>query len=120
MNVRPSPDVKQLLGQSVTIIIDHPFGSRHPEHNFIYPLNYGYLPSHIAADGEALDAYVLGVFEPVETFSGTCIAIVHRKNDVEDKLVLAPAGKRYSAEQISALVEFQERFWDTEILTNNH
>ncbi len=119
MSARPSPDVRRLLGQSVTITIDRPLGSRHPEHNFIYPLNYGYLPDHLAADGDALDAYVLGIFKPIETFCGKCIAVVHRKNDVEDKLVLAPAERRYSAEQISALVEFQERFFETEILMHD-
>lgn len=117
MNARPSPDVLRLLGQSVSVTIDRPLGSRHPEHNFIYPLNYGYLPGHFAADGEPLDAYVLGVFEPVKKFSGTCIAVVHRKNDIEDKLVLAPAETHYSTAQISALIEFQERFFDIVILT---
>lgn len=33
----------------------------------------------------------------------------------EDKLAAAPAGRRYSAEQIAALVEFQERYFDTTI-----
>lgn len=32
-------------------------------------------------DGEELDTYVLGVFEPVESFDGCCIAVVHRRDD---------------------------------------
>jgi inorganic pyrophosphatase len=93
------------------VTIDRPLGSRHPRHGFLYPLNYGCVPGTTAPDGEELDAYVLGVFEPVETFTGRCIAVIHRLDDQDDKLVLAPAGRDYTDDQIRALVEFQERFF---------
>ena len=105
------------LGKEVKVKIDRPMGSRHPRWGFIYPLNYGFVPGVRAPDGEELDAYVLGVFEPLEEFTGKCIAIIRRLNDNEDKLVLAPEGKRYSKEQIEALVEFQERFFKSEVIT---
>jgi inorganic pyrophosphatase len=104
------------LGQCVQVNIDRPLGSRHPQHGFIYPLNYGYLPGVPAPDGEDLDAYVLGVFEPVAAFTGVCIAIVHRRDDDDDKLVVVPVGKTYTPAQILALVEFQERFFQSEVL----
>lgn len=66
-------------------------------------------------DGSELDAYVHGVFEPVKTFIGRCIAIVRRTNDDDDKLVVVPEGREYSDEQIRALVEFQERFFKSVI-----
>ena len=103
--------LKTFLGQSVSIKIDRPMGSKHPEFGFIYPLNYGFVPNHIAPDGEELDAYVLGVFEPINEFSGICIAIIHRIDDIEDKLVIAPKEKGYSADQIRALTEFNEQFF---------
>ncbi len=106
------------LGQLLSAQIDRPMGSKHPDWGFIYPLNYGFVPDYIAPDGEALDAYVLGIFEPIETFRGVCIAIIHRLNDIEDKLVLAPPNKTYTNQQIMALVEFQERFFDTRIISN--
>ncbi len=99
------------LDQIVHIKIDRPLGSRHPQHGFVYPVNYGYVPDTLAPDGEPIDAYVLGVFEPIETFTGRCIAIVHRLDDDDDKLVIVPEGKHYSDEQIQALVEFQEQFF---------
>jgi inorganic pyrophosphatase len=109
-------DPKTFLGELVEIQIDRPLGSRHPTEGFIYPLNYGFVPNQPAPDGDDLDAYVLGVFEPLEMFVGQCIAIVHRTNDDDDKLVLVPEGISYTDEQIRALVEFQERFFKSVIL----
>ena len=109
-------DARAWLGKTVKIQIDRPLSSRHPTHGFFYPLNYGFLPGVPGKDGEELDAYLLGVFEPVEEGEGTVIAVIERLNDADDKLVLAPPGKRYSREQIAALVEFQERFFESHII----
>jgi inorganic pyrophosphatase len=100
-----------LLDQIVHVKIDRPLGSRHPQHGFIYPVDYGYVPDTLAPDGEPIDAYVLGVSEPIEEFTGRCIAIVQRLDDDDDKLIVVPQNKDYSDEQIQALVEFQERFF---------
>lgn len=79
-------------------------------------MNYGYVPGTLAPDGEPIDAYLLGVYEPVTQASGVVVGVVLRADDVEDKLVVAPEGKRYSAAQIQALVEFQERFFDSRVV----
>lgn len=107
---------RDFLGRKVHVVIDRPMGSRHPKWDFIYPLNYGYIPNTISGDDEELDAYVLGVFEPLREFDGKCIAAIHRIDDDDDKLIIAPKGKVYSKEQIDALVEFQERFFKYEII----
>ena len=107
---------KEYLEKNVNVKIDRAFGSKHPKHGFIYPVNYGFIPNTISGDGEELDAYVLGVFEPVNEFNGKCIAIIHRTNDNDDKLVVVPDGKNYSDDQIDALTEFQERFFEHEII----
>jgi len=99
------------LNQIVHIKIDRPLGSRHPQHGFIYPVNYSYIPGTCAPDGEPFDAYVLGIFEPVEEFTGRCIAMVQRLDDDDDKLIVVPEGRQYNDDQIQALVEFQERFF---------
>ncbi len=104
-------DTTIFLGASVTVSIDRPLGSKHPRHGFIYPVNYGFVPGVMAPDGHELDAYVLGVFEPIECFTGRCIAVLHRTNDIEDKLVVVPEDRDYSNEQIMALTEFQERWF---------
>ena len=40
------------------------------------------------------------IFEPVEEFEGKCIAIIHRTNDNDDKLVIVPIGKNHSDDAI--------------------
>jgi len=105
-----------LLCQITSIKTDRPMGSQHPEWGFIYPVNYGYVPDIIAPDGEELDAYILGVFEPLDVFEGQCIAVIHRREEEDPKLVIVPEGVRYSDEQILALVEFQERFFNSFIV----
>jgi inorganic pyrophosphatase len=103
---------KEYIGKTLKVEIDRPFGSKHPKHGFIYPVNYGFIPNTVSGDGEELDAYLLGVFEPVEEFDGECIAIIHRTNDDDDKLVVVPKGVNYSDDQIDALTEFQERYFE--------
>ena len=104
-------DNKDYIGKKVDVVIDRPFGSKHPKHEFIYPVNYGFVPNTVSGDGEELDCYVLGIFEPIKEFKGECIAIIHRTDDCDDKLVVVPDGKQYSDEAIDALTEFQERFF---------
>ena len=104
------------LNKIVTIKIDRPMGSKHPKHGFIYPVNYGYVPNTISGDGEELDCYVLGVFEPLNEFEGKCIAIIHRLNDDDDKLVVVPQYRDFTNIEIEALTEFQERFFKHEII----
>lgn len=103
---------KEYLGKELNIVIDRELGSKHPEYGFIYPVNYGYVPDTISGDGEELDCYLLGVFEPVKTFKGKCIAIIHRVDDDDDKLIIVPKNKEYSDDAINALVEFQERYFE--------
>jgi inorganic pyrophosphatase len=105
------------LGRRVAVVIDRPLGSRHPRHRDIaYPINYGYIPNTEAGDLDPIDAYVLGVDVPVSSFIGEVVAVVVRRDDVEDKLVVAPAGARLGREEIAAAVRFQERFFDSEIV----
>ena len=106
------------LGKMLKIKLDRPFGSKHPKHGFIYPVNYGYVPNTISGDDEELDAYLLGIFEPVDEYEGECIAIIHRTNDDDDKLVIVPQGKNYSDDAIEALTEFQEQYFEHIIIRN--
>lgn len=109
-------DIKDYLGKEVNVVMDRQLGTAHPKWGFVYTLNYGYIPNTVSGDGEEIDAYVVGEFKPVSEFKGVCIAIIHRTNDDDDKLVVAPAGVNYTDDQIKALTEFQERFFESVIL----
>lgn len=97
--------------------IDRPLGSAHPNHpDLIYTVNYGYIGGIIAPDGEEQDVYVLGVSEPIKTFTGKLVAIIHRKNDVEDKWILCPENYYPTIDEIREKTYFQEKYFDIEIM----
>ena len=102
---------KEYLNKVIKVKIDRKLGSKHPKYNYIYPLNYGYVPNTISGDGEELDCYVLGVFEPISEFEGKCIALIQRINDNDDKLIIVQKDKSYTDDAIEALIEFQERYF---------
>jgi inorganic pyrophosphatase len=110
-------DIRSFIGRTVLVKMDLPIGSSydgHPE-KIIYPINYGFIPHTLSGDGEELDAYVLGVFTAQDEFTGKCIAVIHRLNDDDDKLIVVPEGQDFSDEQIKNLTNFQEKFFISEI-----
>ena len=112
-----NPPLEYLL-QNVKVTIDRPLGSKHPEHDFIYKVNYGYIPGTLAPDGEELDAYVLGTDMSLSEAEGKCIAIIHRLDDDDDKLIVSLSGEDISNEDIIKLTNFQEKWFKIEIIRN--
>lgn len=107
------------LHQEVLVKMDRPLGSKHPKHGFVYEANYGFIPGTLAPDGEELDAYVLGTDQPLEEFTGKCVAIIHRTNDNDDKLVVIPKDlDDISDEEIRKQTNFQEKFFESIIVRN--
>ncbi len=111
--------VRSYLGKTVDIFMDRPLGYVHKKEKYTltYPVNYGFIPDVIGGDGEELDVYLLGVDEPVSKCTAKIIGIVHRENDIEDKLVAAPEGVSFTKEEIAKQVEFQEKYYDSFIET---
>ena len=106
-----------IIGTTVTVTVDRPLGSYHPEYkDMYYPINYGYIEGIMAPDGEEQDAYILGVNEPVDKFTGKIMAIVHRKDDIEEKCVVVPNGMMFSKDEIRQQIYFQEQYFDSEIV----
>jgi len=96
------------IGRHVTLTIDRPYGTTHPVHGFRCEANYGYVPGALAPDGEELDAYLLGPTQPLDHAEGTCVGVIHRLDDDDDKLVVVPDGYHLTDNEILAAVAFQE------------
>ena len=110
-------EVDSVIGRIVTVTVDRPLGSYHPEYkDMYYPINYGYVEGRFAPDGEEQDAYILGVNQAVEKFTGKIIAIVHRNNDVEEKWIVAPDEMSFTEKEIREKIHFQEQYFDSEIV----
>lgn len=108
---------RSFLGREVVVLIDRPLGSCHPQYpEIVYRVNYGYIPGTLAPDGEPLDAYVLGIGEAVECALGVCVAVLHRRDDSEAKLVVVAGGANLPDEDIMRQIEFQERYFDVAIV----
>ena len=110
--------LKALIGQKVKVFIDRPIGYDHD--GIIYPLNYGYIKEIKALDCKYQDAYILGIDKPIKTFEGKVLAIINRKNDIEDKLVVCGQDVNYSKEEIKKAVNFQEKYFKSKILLADH
>lgn len=109
--------VESYLGTTVTIGIDRPIGYVHHkgEKTLVYPINYGYIPGVLGGDEEELDVFLVGVDQPVSEFTGRIIGIAYRADDVEDKLIMAPEGVAFTAEEMAKAVQFQEKYYHTTI-----
>lgn len=110
--------VKSYLGKIIKIKIDRPIGYVHNKESYslTYPINYGYIPDVIAPDSEELDVYLLGVNKPVEACTAFIVGIVHRENDIEDKLIAVPdVFSLMTKEEIQEAISFQEQYYDSHI-----
>lgn len=91
------------LIRELTITIDRPFNSEHPRYpGLIYPLDYGYLASVTAMDGEGLDVW-LGRSGEKRVTGIICSADLLKK-DVEIKLLIG-----CTREEMARILSFMDR-----------
>ena len=102
-------DSREFIGKTVNVVIDRPIHSLHPVYSFEYMLNYGYIPNTVSGDGEPLDAYIIGVDNPLKEYTGKVVAVIKRLEEDDDKLIVTD-GKDYTDEEILKLVNFQEKW----------
>ena len=106
--------LKTLLGKTTNVIVDRPINYNH--NDITYELNYGYIKEMTALDGELQDAYILDVKDPVDHIVGKIIGIVHRLDDVEDKLLVVSKEIALKSEEIKKLINFQEKYFKYELI----
>lgn len=108
--------LKKFLGKEIKVTIDRPLGSIHPEFGFVYEVNYGYVPGIKMPDGDDLDAYCLGWDKPSKSVRGKVMAIIHRLNDNDDKLVVVAKGFNLYDGEIGKFINFQEKWFESVII----
>ena len=109
--------LKRLIGKEIDVIVDRPIGTTHPKYkDTLYSVNYGYIDGFYGGDNEFQDVYILGENTPLMRYCGKVIAIVHRLDDNEDKLVVYNYGY-LSIKEIEEAINFQEKYFKHEIIT---
>ena len=97
-----------------SVVIDRPVGFEDSFGN-VYPINYGYIPELMGGDGEEQDVYIVShdQQQPLEVFTGKLIAIIRRRDDIEDKWVLAPLDEKVNKDLIAEQTYFMEQYFDS-------
>lgn len=104
---------KEALGRKVTVTVDHPYGSLHPLlADVIFPCNYGYVLDDVQGNGDFQNAYVYGVHEPLESFTGYVIAVIYHRDEMETRWVVA-SGLQYDRSDVINTVGEIEQEYDT-------
>ncbi|MDM5247774.1 inorganic pyrophosphatase [Lysinibacillus sp. G4S2] len=105
-----------MKSMELIVTIDRPIGYV-DNYNNVYPINYGYIPGLIGGDAEEQDAYIISKRkqEPLESFTGNLVAIIHRNDDIEDKWVVGLPNEEFSVEEIWEQVSFMEQYFDAVI-----
>lgn len=95
-------------------VIDRPVGFKDSFGN-VYLINYGYISELMGGDGEEQDVYIVShdQQQPLENFTGKLVAIIHRRDDIEDKWVLAPVNEEVDKTLIAEQTQFMEQYFDS-------
>ena len=78
---------------------------------------YGYVPTVTGGDGEKQDVYIVSdlINEPLQSFEGKLIAVVHRADNNEEKWVATTENETFSAAEIAARIHFMEQYFDSTV-----
>ena len=100
-----------VLGEVVSIIIDHKIGSV-DDNGVYYPINVGYISKN-DYEGTRTTVYLLGVTDPVSEYNGEYVALVKCLGE-DDKIVCAPFGFELSNDQIAQEISFIDPYCSIE------
>ncbi len=104
---------RELIGKTVHVEVDHPYGSFHPSlADTVYPVNTGY----VILGEEMTDAYIIGPKEPLDSFAGTVCAVIYRRQSDRPRLAVIRTGELPDRERIIHDIGFEEQYYETRIL----
>lgn len=108
-------NTNSLLGRTADITIDRQSGSRNIRHkNITYSIRQGYFAAEKNNISRRHTIYIIGAENTSNTFEGTIISTIRRKDTNEILLVAAPTGKIYYEPQIRECLGFYEKGYNSE------
>lgn len=109
---------RNMLGKTVTVIIDKHYGDYHPLlEDTQYPYNAGYIKEDITEEDKPFqDAYVIGVNENMDEFTGFVAGIIYHKDEESSKWIVAPIGMNVNHDEVIQLLGLEEQFHDSRFI----
>lgn len=104
---------RENLGKVVSVRVDQRYGSLHsiiPD--LCLPCNIGYVEDYTQEDFQ--DAYIYGVYEPVEQFKGVVIGIIYHRDESETRWIVA-SGNQYDRQDVLQVIAPLETDYDVRI-----
>jgi len=106
----------RFLGRNLTIVIDRPAGKDESPEDSTRTWNEGYVPGILDPGGREQRAYIYGIRTPLRRFTGTVIAVAHRRDDDTDTLIVAPTGMIAYEPQIAEFIREAEAGHSTAVV----
>lgn len=104
---------EEWLDKVVKVIVDHPYGSDHPYRGSSLELNYGYV--YISESDTYINAYIYGIKEPIEEYTGVVVAVIYHEEDSELRLVVASHLDVIDKDKLIQEIGFEEQHFNTYI-----
>lgn len=106
-----------LLGKTVTVTVERPYGSLDLRNEGELSVNCGYIEEKVTMDDTYVkDAYVVGVHEPLESFTGVVIALLYHEEDDIVHTVVGRQGEVINHEQVIQEIGMVEQYYDSRIV----
>lgn len=100
----------ELLGKTVNVIVEQPYGSLHPMYDEELTVNTGFIKEVFDETGEFIKTYVYGANEPLESFKGVVIGIIHTKE--EEKRAIVASAPYYDRDKVINDIAFEMQHHD--------
>lgn len=111
---------KELLGTTVNVIVEQKYGTLDQRSDGEMTVNCGFVsqPASIV-DREMIDAYVVGVYQPCDSFTGTVIGLVCHEEDDRMHLLVAPVTLNVKKEEIIEQIGCVEQYYRSRLVLVN-
>lgn len=108
---------KSLLGKTVTVIVERPYGSLDLRNEGELSVNCGYIQEEITMnDTDMKNACIVGVYQPVETFTGVVIGLVYHEEDSNIHAIVARNGELIDHDKVIQEIGMVEQYYHSRIV----